>query len=35
MDIWCCLRQLSALDESNHKYAEPIKNVIKMCGIGI
>ena len=24
-----CLNQLNALDGSNHKYAEPIKNVIK------
>ena len=24
-----CLTQLNALDGSNHKYAEPIKNVIK------
>ena len=28
-----CLRQLNALDGSNHKYAEPIINVIKLCGI--
>ena len=30
-----CLRKLNALDWSNHKYAEPIINVIKICGIGI
>ena len=30
-----CLRLLNALDGSNHKYAEPIINVIKISSIGI
>ena len=30
-----CLRLLNALDWSNHKFAEPIINVIKICSIGI
>ena len=29
-----CLRKLNAPDGSTHKYAQPIMNMIKICGIG-